>query len=408
MARFARLRQLFPVSGAILLVLVVAPQLAGVGGLSAGNGAGFGFVPASYSCASVASNASLVALVDQYYLHSNSSLLPSQSTAESAAVAIWETVCSSSPFNSVYSTYSDVSFADSAQVQDKNVTAGGIIVGSLFVSFKLTWNTSCPSGATRYPVGFGCVFSDVWSGNLTTGKVAGPAQGVVSARFIQCDTPSGNLSNVQAVDGFYPNPFQRPNQSTAEQEVQTLWGEVCSSETYYQTLNQQPGATPGGVSAWTTAGGMNASGPGDLFVQWSIGWTASCAQGPSCFYSEEWTADLLADTVTGPRLSISIPLGSPPGPGSGSFVGKLTDLSTPIFGVSIAALILVSVLGVALYYKARGPRIGSPSRIYQGFSVRDLRAGSAPSQDRGHPSKSSADSAGGKQAGGEALDELLR
>lgn len=319
---------------------------------------GVGVLSTAPSCSSIESNTSLTALVDQHY--PNASLLPQQSSADTAVIGIWGSVCSSPAFASVYSSQSTVSFAASVQVLDKNWTAGGHLTGSLFVSMVLTWNATCPSGSIQYPSGFGCVFKSAWTGNLTTEVVAGPTESVVSGRFVQCNTPLENITDLQGVDSFYPNPIQRPNQSTAEREVQALWGELCASDTYFQTLSDHPGASNDGVSVWT--GPENQSGNGsaghDLFVQWSIQWDAACSAGPSCSYSDDWTANLVADTVSGPVLSVYGPLGGvPQAPGSPGSTSVLlipwTSSAPVVLGLGIVIGVCAVVIGASIVRKKR-------------------------------------------------------
>src|SRR5580658_339780 len=134
---------------------------------------GTGVPSGPVSCDELVTGATLAGLVAQYY--PNGSLLPSESQAEQAVNTTWANVCGSTTFQQAVSAAAGGWFEYSSRMQDKNRTASGELVGSLFVGFALTWNASCPSGGIGYPTGYGCQFNDLWQANLTDQSVAGPA-----------------------------------------------------------------------------------------------------------------------------------------------------------------------------------------------------------------------------------------
>ncbi|HEY6238622.1 MAG TPA: hypothetical protein VIZ68_05505 [Thermoplasmata archaeon] len=326
--------------GATTLVLLVAgcsllsailpvgaaagPVAPSVGSTRGGTG-----VPAGpVSCSALVDGSTLTALVSQYY--PNGSLLPSESQAEQAVVTTWNDVCGSTEFDQALAAAAGGWFEYTSRMQDKNRTASGGLVGSLFVDFTLTWNASCPSGGSGYVTGYGCQFKDVWQANLTDQSVTGPAVTITSLRFVPCDTPDANGTAVGSVQEFFPSPGTAPNESVAVQEVQVMWGAICTSSTFYGIAASLEMPQALSFSTWRADAGPNATldPSGHLYFEWSLftgdrpcpSENGSYANGLTCSYSESWTADLTADTYSGPSLS-GYPLGSgavesPPGAGN--------------------------------------------------------------------------------------------
>jgi hypothetical protein len=273
------------------------------------------------SCSDLVTGATLTGLVDQYY--PNASLLPSQTQAEHAVTSTWSQLCNSTAFQQVLSSAKGGWFEFISIMQDKNRTSTGDLVGSLFVDFQLTWNASCPSGGAVYPAGYGCQFQDVWQANMTEASVTGPAVTITSARFVPCDTPDANETAVGSVEGFFPDPGTLPNESLAIQEVQTIWGSICSSSSFYDLAVTLDLPQDLSFSTWRATIGPNAtlSTTGHLYFQWSL-WmgdrpcptqNGSDSNGLSCSYQESWTADLTLNTFSGPSVSSFPNFGGPPG-----------------------------------------------------------------------------------------------
>jgi len=304
----------------VLLVAVCsllgAPLPAGAAAGSAapsfgGTQGGTGVPNGPVSCSGLVTGATLTSLVSQYY--PNSSLLPSESQAEQAVTTSWNDLCGSAAFQQAASSAAGGWFEYTSRMQDKNWTASGELVGSLFVYFELTWNASCPSGGTVYPAGYGCQFNDAWQANLTDQSVTGPAVTITSLRFVPCDTPSANQTAVGSVEGFFPDPGTSPNESVAVQEVQTIWGAICASPTYYGLAAPLHMPQALSFSTWRATTGLNAtlSTSGHLYFEWSLFTgdglcpqeNGSGSNGLTCSFYESWTADLTLDTFTGPSAS---------------------------------------------------------------------------------------------------------
>jgi hypothetical protein len=263
------------------------------------------------SCGALVSGPTLTGLVSQYY--PNASLLPSESQAEQSVSASWNGLCASGTFQQVLSASRGGWFEYISLMQDKNRTASGDLVGSLFVDFQLMWNASCPSGGADYPAGAGCQLNDVWQANLTDPSVTGPATTVTSLRFVPCDTPDANATAVSSVEGFFPDPGVAPNESVAVQEVQAIWGTICTSSAYYALAAPLDLPQVLSFSTWRATTGPNATlgTSGDLYFEWSL-WTGdracsplngSSSNGLDCSYYESWTADLTQDTFSGPSAT---------------------------------------------------------------------------------------------------------
>jgi len=309
------------------------------------------------SCDGLVSGTTLIALVAQYY--PNASLLPSEDQAEAAVTTLWNTLCASATFQSALSFAVGGWFEYSSDMQDKNRTASGDLVGSLFVDFELTWNASCPSMGPGFPEGFGCQFQDTWQANLTAQSVLGPAVKITSLRFVPCDTPDANNTAVGSVEGFYPAPGTSPNESVAVQEVQAIWGAVCTSAAYYDLAAPLDMPQALSFSTWRATPGLNGtlSTSGHLYFEWSLflgdrpcaSENDSALSGLNCSYSESWTADLTTDTYSGPAAS-SFPLFGgtvriPPYQGNNT-----TPPWGPVavaFGAFSGVIVVAGLLGVA-------------------------------------------------------------
>lgn len=377
---------------AVIMALAAAPSVQGVP-----LGAQVVSPRATTSCTSQLSNASLTSSVDAHY--PNASLMPAKAQAEANALSAWQAVCGSSAFQSAESSGANLTFEYLVVAGDKNVTANRTIIGSLFVNFSIRWSASCPAGA--FPAGYPCEFSDQWSANLTTQAIAGPASTIASQRLAQCDTPAQNESDVYSIGDFYVPPPSgvnqtsptQPNESVADAEVATIWGAVCSSSAYYAVLLAHPSAELS-TSAWIGGGGsgngstgstngasssrralfgavMNNTPGANLSFEWSLGWDADCPvngteypNGTECYFTESWTANLVANSYTGPVEQIAdrgLGSGPPPYNGAGSAENG-TATSTPVWSTPLfwAALLVgvAAVLGAAIVVtrRARGGR----------------------------------------------------
>jgi hypothetical protein len=304
------------------------------------------------SCSELVNGTTLAGLVSQYY--PNGSLLPTESQAEQAVNTTWSSLCGSTPFQQAVSSAAGGWFEFISSMQDKNRTSSGDLVGSLFVDFELTWNASCPSNGGGYLPGYGCQFNDVWQANLTDQSVAGPAITITSQRFVPCNTPDANATAVSSVQGFFPDPGTSPNESAAVQEVQTIWGAICTSSSYYAIAASLDVPQVLSFSTWRATTGANStlSTAGDLYFEWTLSTgdgpcpsqNGSASNGQICSYSESWTADLTLDTYTGPASSGYSGLGSgpPPGPESAG-----TNLSTPWIPAVVGFVAFGGVVSVA-------------------------------------------------------------
>ena len=243
-------------------------------------------------------------------------------------------------------------------MQDKNWTASGDLVGSLFVYFELTWNASCPSGGSGYPAGVGCQYNDVWQANLTDSAVTGPSTTISSLRLVPCDTPSANETAVASVGGFFPDPGAAPNESVAVAEVQTIWGAICTSASYYAVAAPLDVPQVLSFSTWRAMPGTNAtlSSAGHLYFEWSL----STGDGPcpsddssnssdlNCSYSDSWTADLTLDTYSGPTVSGYPATGTPLGAGPAVAATNPSAPWVPAvvgFGAFGGVVVLAAVVG---------------------------------------------------------------
>jgi hypothetical protein len=343
---------------ACTLLSPLVPAAAGTPSLTPAFGSsrgGVGVPNGPVTCSELVTEATLTGLVSQYY--PNASLLPSESQAEQAVNSAWNALCGSATFQGALSSAAGGWFAYIASMQDKNWTASGALVGSLFVDFELTWNASCPSGGAGYPAGHGCQFDDLWQANLTTQAVTGPAVTITSLRFAPCDTPHANETAVGSVEGFFPDPGTAPNESVAVQEVQTIWGEICTSSTYYQIAAPLPMPQALGFSTWRGSGGPNGTlgASGHLFFEWTLftgngpcpAHNGSATEGVTCSYSESWTADLTLDTYSGPTNSSfpnlgGAPLASSPTNSTDGWVTTATGFG--LLGSVVAVAVLVGVL----------------------------------------------------------------
>lgn len=345
-----------------------------------------GSPPPVAPCASVLSNSTLLGAVDRFYQYPNGSLLPSRSTAENSTLDTWSAICGSSAFATAYENTTNRTLGVSVAVGDQNRTASGELIGSLFATFSLTGAVTCPVGVSGFPSGYPCSEADTWMANLSLSAVTGHRSSVISDRFVPCQTPEQNQTNLGTVSQFYPNPAQVPNESVAQAEVTVLWGGVCTTSAYYAAFWAH--GTNLSLSAWTTVGGMNSTP--DLFVQWAIYWQADpCPQAPpsgaganTCEVTESWTADLRTNSYTGPTFGYSYPMngsGAPPlgtggdgkGPGSPSGGGFFGLPSAPL--ASLALLLAVvgagALVGTLSWRGARGPRLGRPSAKYSAYAA---------------------------------------
>ena len=271
------------------------------------------------TCSELVTDTTLTELVSQYY--PNDSLLPSENQAEQAVTVVWNDLCGSTTFQQALTSAGGGWFEYASQMQDKNWTDSGLLVGSLFIDFELTWNASCPSGGTGYPAGYGCQFKEAWQTNLTEQSVTGPKVTITSLRLVPCVTPDANETAVRAVGSFFPSPGTAPNQSLAVQEVQAIWGAICTSASYYDLA--APLVFPQALtfSAWRATPGSNSSlGTSDhLYFEWSLvmgdlpcpAENGSSSNGLTCSYWESWTGDLTSDTYSGPSASAFPNLGGP-------------------------------------------------------------------------------------------------
>lgn len=374
-------------------------------------------VAPSDSCSALLSNATVLDSVDRYYEYANASLLPSKATAENHSLSAWSGICGSAAFVSAYANTTNRSVSLSVLVGDQNMTSSGLI-GSLFATFSFTGSLACPAGGASYPTGFPCQEADAWTANLSLGVVTAHSWSLTSDRFVPCQTPQQNATNVATVEEFYPNPSQVPNESTAVAEIPVLWGDICTTSAYYDAYYAHgPNLS---VSAWTTVGQFNSSP--DLFLSWSFYWYEStCPQPPpsgstdtgGCSASETWTADLLADSTSGPVFDYSYPLGGPGGPpppgsppsntspavpsgGGGLRIGPYAFLTLAPYLAAVAAVLLITSLA---WYSARGSRLGRPSTKYSSYAAlarRGLanrsgpRNDASPAEDAARPSSPAA------------------
>jgi hypothetical protein len=346
--------------GAVLGVLPPAGAAVGSPTPSFGSTQGGTGVPGGpVTCSELVTGATLAGLVAQYY--PNASLLPSESGAEQAVNTTWNSLCGSTPFQQAVSSAAGGWFAYISRMQDKNWTASGGLVGSLFVYFELTWNASCPSGGIGYPAGFECQYNDVWQSNLTDQAVTGPSATISSLRLVPCDTPAANDTAVGSVEGFFPDAGASPNESAAAQEVQTIWGEICTSASYYAVASPLDVPQALQFSTWRALPGTNTtlSTSGHLYFEWSLftgdgpcpSENGSSSNTQTCSYSTGWTADLTLDTYTGPTVTGSPLLG---GPRSLAPLAAGTNQSAPWvpavvgFGAFGGVVVLAAVVGVSV------------------------------------------------------------
>lgn len=366
--------------GAVAVVLLAATVVAGRATGAAPtylNGSALATSP----CGVWLANNSLTASVNEHY--PNASLLPNASVAVANAISAWQSVCGSAGFQAAEAAGSNLSFAYSVQALDKNTTTNGTIIGSLFVTFRLGWTASCPPGS--YPSGYPCDFTDRWDANLSTGMVAGPISAVASARLAACDTPNQNESDAYAIGDFYPGGPTEPSQAVASQELATMWGAICSSTAYFNILVSHPSAelswsvwigattnataSPAPVAASLAVVGGNSPNAtsGGLTFEWSLGWDAACpvhngtySNESGCYFSENWVADLVADTYTGPTETIAQG-DSTPGPassGAGGAAGNALSAlgANVVLGADVVAGVAIVLAGVAV--ALRTPRRG--------------------------------------------------
>lgn len=341
------------------------------------------------SCSTLIANSTLLGTVSRYYLYPNASLSPSKATAESNILSVWTSVCGSTAFAAAYSNTTNRSITPSAFVGDHNLTPSGYLTGSLFATFTLVGASPCPVGVGGYPAGYPCQESDQWTVNLSTGQVTGPQWSVTSSRFVPCQTPQQNQTNVATVAQFYPNPSQKPSEATAEAEVTVLWAGVCTSTVYYFTY-WRDSTQNDSISAWTSAGGRNSSS--DLFVQWTIGWDGPCtfpgqdAEPPTsdiCYVSESWTADLVANTTSGPttREQVVSGSGAPPCGSSNCTTlaptGPSTERVPPWVLAGTAVVVAVVAAGVTLL-RARTPIEGDRRPSSPPVRYREAPSGGSP------------------------------
>jgi hypothetical protein len=361
-----------PVAATLVLLVAVSSLLGALPPAGAASGSvtpsfgstrgGTGVPNGPVSCSELVTGPTLGALVSQYY--PNGSLLPSESQAVQAVNATWNALCGSATFQQALASAAGGWFEYTSRMQDKNRSASGDLVGSLFVDFQLTWNASCPSGGAGYPMGFGCQFNDVWQANLTDQSVTGPAVSATSLRFVPCDTPNANETAVGSVEGFFPAPGTAPNESVAVQEVQTIWGAICTSSTYYDLaapLNMPQALS---FSTWRATAGSNAtlSPSGNLYFEWRLftgngpcpSENGSSSIGTTCSYSESWTADLTLDTFTGPSNSSSPGLGGSPAPApSGSNNNAGVSWSPTMIGLGLLGGVVGFLVLAAVVYRRR-------------------------------------------------------
>lgn len=332
-------------------------------------------------CSALEPNTSLNATVAHHY--PNASLLPNEASAQSGLVSTWSAVCGSASFSSGYEASASPQVSYVLRVMDQNRTAAGGLIGSLFAEFTLAWSAACPTGAGPYPVGYDCVYADVWNANLTTTSVVGPNASITSARFVQCDTPAQNESDVGTVAGFYGSGPLQPNESVAESEVTAIWGSICTSVPYLDAIVGHANATASwgasvGFSANLSGSGNQTPGAnrtgGDLVFEWDVSWNAACPanssaaqQYPSCEYTDAWTANLATDTYRGPSLEVFTPLGGAPV----AVAPTHASSATPWWAVPGDDLVLaavMAVLGAAAWLIVRrrrggpGPAAPAPSR----------------------------------------------
>jgi hypothetical protein len=323
---------------------------------------GTGVPNGSVSCSELVTGATLSGLVAQYY--PNASLLPSESQAEQAVNTTWNDLCGSIPFQQAVSSAGGGWFEYISLMQDKNRTASGDLVGSLFVDFDLTWNASCPSGGTGYPAGYGCQFNDAWQANLTDQSVTGPAVNITSLRLVACDTPDANETAAGSVEGFFPDAGTSPNESVAIQEVQAIWWAICSSATYYGLAASLDLPQVLSFSTWRATTGPNAtlSTSGPLYFEWSLftgdrscpSENGSSSSGAECSYYESWTADLTQDTYAGPTVSSYPILGGPPGTPQATENGQYASGIPTILGFcAFGGVVVVAVLVDAMDRRRR-------------------------------------------------------
>lgn len=306
-------------------------------------------------CSDLTTNASLEALVAGHY--PNASLEPSETTASASIAQIWGSVCTSSTLFDAESQASNVSFAVSVFVGDSNGTGDSVASGSLFVQFSIAWAAACPNVSSAYPAGYPCNFSDGWTGNLTTGAIAGPVLGVVSVRYAGCSL-AANSYLVGTVNAAYPDASLHPNQTVADSRVQAIWGEVCRSLPFYQATLAHPGL---GLALEMEVSGAftNQTGPGNetLSVSWDFVWTSACPAGnasypagATCENDEGWGANLATGNWSGPttRVYLAVSTGLPSGLGSRPCL-PCSSSGFPVYlTVGLAAAGILAVAGVIL------------------------------------------------------------
>lgn len=317
-------------------------------------------------CTTLTTNASLEGLVAAHY--PNSSLDPSQATANATISQIWGTICNSLTLLDAEDQSSNVSFGRSVFVGDSNGSVGLVTSGSLFVQFTVAWTAACPTGSIRYPTGYPCDFSDLWTGNLTTAAIDGPVVAILSERYAGCTLLATNASLVIAVDGFYPNAALHPSEAVAAQVVQVVWGDVCSSLAFYQAYAAHPGISLG--LQWGGGPGPNESSLGNqtLSVYFVFEWPASCPSGDptypagsTCEFDEVWSANLASGKWTGPVTTVRPEISSGPGPGpfvDSSVTGFPANL---LLGLGIVVAIAAAAVSLAWsrIERRRPPRGGS-------------------------------------------------
>jgi hypothetical protein len=306
-------------------------------------------------CSTLTTNASLRELVNTTY--PNTSLEPSEATANASIGQIWGTVCTSSTLDQVEAQSVNVSFQSSVYIGDSNGSNGLVTSGSLFVRFSVRWVTTCPAGSANYPTGFLCRYSDTWTGNLTTAAIIGPVVSILSVRYAGCTLLEANASLVVAMHDYYPNAALHPTEAVAEQTIQIVWGEICSSMPFYQAQVAHPGLSLG-LSGEVSGGGADpnrTTSPNQtLFILFDFNWQVVCPSGPpaypagvDCSYDESWSANLATGNWTGPTTSVRpvighgglpAPLGHPPSSNVGLTTYLLLLLGAAV-GLGVAGLV---------------------------------------------------------------------
>lgn len=346
-----------------LTLAASAVPVVSVGGVPAGAAAGA-------NCASLEPAGVLNASIALHY--PNASLLPSETVAQRSVNQAWSVVCGSAPFGAGYQASASPQVSVRLVVQDQNRTSGGDLIGSLFASFALGWSAPCPTGAGPYPVGFDCVYSDGWDANLTTMAIAGPAASITSARFVQCDTPAQNQSDVSTVQGYYGYGSVQPSEPVAISEVTAIWGSICTSSAYLDALAQHPNASVSwgsSIGAAVNASAGAGSSGGGIEFEWDISWNAPCPSNVSgysgdglCDYTDAWTADLATNTSSGPNLEVFPPDGGAPqyvAPSAGGAAALWWTV--PAYQLALAAAAgIVAVAALVIARRGRGGADAAP------------------------------------------------